>query len=384
MVSLVRLLAQAGHDVHVIPTEAALRFVGLPTWEAISHHPVSTTVFEDVAEVRHVAEGQQADLIVVAPATAHTLAKLAHGLSDDLLGTTVLASTAPVLLAPAMHTEMWHNSATQANVELLRERGYALIGPEHGALTGSDSGIGRMSEPDQIAAKVAELLHPQDWAGARVLISAGGTHEPLDPVRFLGNHSSGRQGIALATAAAARGAEVTLVLGTAQLTPPAHIRVIRAETAAEMRTAMLREASQADVIVMAAAVADYRPVNPAGNKLHKADTGERFSLELVANPDVLAELVAARRPGQVIVGFAAETAADDDELLALGWAKRARKQCDVLVLNRVGTDPESGVERVFGQSDTAVWMLMADGTTVHDAQGDKLSVAHAILDVIRR
>lgn len=371
---MVRTLAQAGHEVHVVPTESALRFIGRPTWEAISHQPVSTEVFDDVAEVRHVALGQSADLIVIAPATANTIAKLAHGLASDLLGTTVLASQAPLLIAPAMHTEMWQNAATQANIATLLERGVQLIGPESGPLTGSDIGPGRMSEPEAIADAIELLLAPADLRGQHVLISAGGTQEAIDPVRFLGNHSSGKQGVALARAALARGAEVTLVLGASEVAAPNGVQLITAPTAEQMRVAMLAESPSANLVIMAAAVADFRPVMPSNQKLKKAELGDSLTLELSANPDILAELVQVRRPGQTIIGFAAETAETDEALLALGLSKLARKGCDLLVLNRVG----AGL--VFGEDATSVHILSASDASVRDAAGDKESVAHVILD----
>lgn len=371
---MVRTLAQAGHEVHVVPTESALRFIGRPTWEAISHQPVSTEVFDDVAEVRHVALGQSADLIVIAPATANTIAKLAHGLASDLLGTTVLASQAPLLIAPAMHTEMWQNAATQANIATLLERGVQLIGPESGPLTGSDIGPGRMSEPEAIADAIELLLAPADLRGQHVLISAGGTQEAIDPVRFVGNHSSGKQGVALARAALARGAEVTLVLGASEVAAPNGVQLITAPTAEQMRVAMLAESPSANLVIMAAAVADFRPVMPSNQKLKKAELGDSLTLELSANPDILAELVQLRRPGQTIIGFAAETAETDEALLALGHSKLARKGCDLLVLNRVG----AGL--VFGEDATSVHILSASDASVRDAAGDKESVAHVILD----
>lgn len=371
---MVRTLAQAGHEVHVVPTESALRFIGRPTWEAISHQPVSTEVFDDVAEVRHVALGQSADLIVIAPATANTIAKLAHGLASDLLGTTVLASQAPLLIAPAMHTEMWQNAATQANIATLLERGVQLIGPESGPLTGSDIGPGRMSEPEAIADAIELLLAPADLRGQHVLISAGGTQEAIDPVRFVGNHSSGKQGVALARAALARGAEVTLVLGASEVAAPNGVQLITAPTAEQMRVAMLAESPLANLVIMAAAVADFRPVMPSNQKLKKAELGDSLTLELSANPDILAELVQVRRPGQTIIGFAAETAETDEALLALGHSKLARKGCDLLVLNRVG----AGL--VFGEDATSVHILSASDASVRDAAGDKESVAHVILD----
>ena len=359
-----------------------MKFVGTPTWEAISHHSVSTEVFENVAEVRHVALGQQADLIVIAPATANSIAKLAHGLADNLLGTTVLASSAPLLIAPAMHTEMWLNPATQANIAVLRERGVHVIGPDSGPLTGADSGPGRMSEPDDIAKVIAELLQPtaSDLSGLNVLISAGGTQEAIDPVRFLGNHSSGKQGIALARAARLRGANVTLVLGASDIPAPTGVTVIAAPSAIEMRAAMVAHATNADLVIMAAAVADYRPVVRKDSKIRKAELGEHFTLEMVANPDILAELVEQRRASQLVVGFAAETADSEADLLRLGREKLARKGCDLLVVNRVGPREDGAGDRVFGADQTSVHLLNRDDATIRYASGDKLSVAHAILD----
>jgi phosphopantothenoylcysteine decarboxylase/phosphopantothenate--cysteine ligase len=382
--------------VHVVPTEAALRFVGAPTLEAISRNPVHTSVFDDVAQVRHVALGQQADLIVVAPATAHTLARIAHGLSDDLLGTTILASTAPLVVAPAMHTEMWRNAATVANVELLRSRGVTLVGPADGPLTGGDSGPGRLSEPDEIvsaalsvvgrasseADDTAEEARVGDLEGVRLVVSAGGTREPLDPVRFIGNRSTGKQGAAIALAAARRGAIVTVVaaeldgavLRTIAAVPG--VRVLPVSTALELETAMRVEAATNDVVVMTAAVADYRPAEVAAGKIKKDDTGDEMVVRLVRNPDVLAGLVAERRLGQTVVGFAAETTDDRDELVALGRTKQVRKGADLLVLNSVGWS--SG----FGSDDTAVVVIDRDGSEVAEARGTKHEVADALLDAI--
>jgi len=385
-VGVVRGFVRAGHDVHVVPTESALRFVGLPTLEAISRNPVTTSLYDGVSEVRHVALGQRADLIVVAPTTANTLAKLAAGLSDDLLGTTILASRAPVLLAPAMHTEMWQHPATTANVALLRSRGVVCIGPETGALTGGDEGPGRMSEPEDIVAAGLALLQGRDSAGDlrgdRVVVSAGGTREPLDPVRFLGNRSSGRQGLAVAQAAVARGADVVLVaahLDTDVATEAAGVvglRVVPVGTAAELATAMDEAAEEASLVVMAAAVADYRAAEIAERKIKKDDTGDELTLRLVRNPDVLAGLAETAVPGRVIVGFAAETAIDRDELLALGRAKVARKGADLLVLNRVGwTDG-------FGTPDNEVLVIDREGEVVGEASGSKRAVADRLLDLV--
>jgi phosphopantothenoylcysteine decarboxylase/phosphopantothenate--cysteine ligase len=395
-VGVVRGFVVRGHDVHVVPTEAALRFVGAPTLEAISRNPVHTSVFDDVAQVRHVALGQQADLIVVAPATAHTLAKIAHGLSDDLLGTTILASTAPLVVAPAMHTEMWRNAATVANVELLRSRGVTVVGPADGPLTGGDSGPGRLSEPDEIVSAAlsvvsrassetddtAEEARVGDLEGVRLVVSAGGTREPLDPVRFIGNRSTGKQGAAIALAAARRGAIVTVVaaeldgavLRTIAAVPG--VRVLPVSTALELETAMRVEAATNDVVVMTAAVADYRPAEVSAGKIKKDDTGDEMVVRLVRNPDVLAGLVAERRVGQTVVGFAAETTDDRDELVALGRTKQVRKGADLLVLNSVGWS--SG----FGSDDTAVVVIDRDGSEVAEARGTKHEVADALLDAI--
>ena len=391
-VHLVRLLIKAGHEVTVVPTEDALRFVGLPTWEAISRRPVTTSVHEDVAQVRHVALGQAAELVIVAPATANTIAKMAAGLADDLLGTTLLATTAPVAIAPAMHTEMWRHPATQANVATLRERGVTILGPDEGELTGGDSGPGRMLEPEQIMAEALAAVDrasspsstagdEQDLDGLRVVVSAGGTREPLDPVRFLGNRSSGRQGVALALAAADRGAEVELVaahidgavLADAERHPG--IRIERAGTAAELGDAMRRASEDAAVIVMAAAVADYRPADVSDRKLTK-ESGPLESIELVQNEDIVAHLAARRHPGQVVVAFAAETPDDRDELLERARRKRERKGVDLLVVNEVGWD------RGFESGENAVHVIGDGGAVVARASGTKRSVADDIWDVI--
>jgi len=381
-VHLVRSLVTNGHEVHVVPTEDSLRFVGTTTWEAVSRNPVTTSVHDDVARVRHVALGTSADLVVIAPATANTLAKMAAGIADDLLGVTLLATTAPVVVAPAMHTAMWEHAATQANIATLRGRGVHIVGPADGPLTGGDSGPGRMSEPDEIVAAVLAVADPRahDLDGRRVAVSTGGTREPIDPVRFLGNLSSGRQGAELALAAADRGAEVTLVAAhvdegvlTAASRHP-RVTLARVGTAAELQRAMTDAASRADVVAMVAAVADFRVAEVATHKLRKEDGVPR--LELVPNPDVLAGLVAARRPGQTILGFAAETAADDDELLVRGRRKRDRKGVDLLAVNRVGDG------HGFGAPENRVLLLDAAGSVVTDVAGSKRAVADAIWDAI--
>ena len=351
---VVRLFTEAGANVTVIPTQSALRFVGAATWEALSGNPVSTTVWEHVPDVRHVALGQQADLVVVAPATANLLAKAAAGLADDLLTTTLLTAHCPVVLAPAMHTEMWRHAATTANVALLRERGVMVIEPADGRLTGTDSGPGRLPEPDQIVSQCLALLRPAtDLAGTRVLISAGGTREPIDPVRFLGNRSSGRQGLALAEAAAARGAEVTLVAANIAMPDPPGVTVVRVETAAELHEAMAVRQAAADAIAMCAAVADFRPIGISDVKLKKGSQGEPASIELERTADILRDLVDRRRAGQIIVGFAAETGDGDGDVMSHARAKLTAKGCDLLVVN----DVSGGA--VFGAQDNQVTILSA-------------------------
>jgi phosphopantothenoylcysteine decarboxylase/phosphopantothenate--cysteine ligase len=376
-VSVVRAFVLAGHSVQVVATDAALRFVGKPTLEAISRNPVHTDLYEGVAEVRHVAIGQAADLIVVAPATANFLAQLAGGFAADLLGNTILASRAPVVVAPAMHTEMWQNAATQANVTTLRKRGVTFVGPAIGQLTGADAGPGRMSEPDDIVAAALRAVRPDgDLAGRRILVTAGGTREPLDPVRFIGNRSSGKQGVALALAAAARGAEVTLIGANLEIDVPPSIALLSASTTAELAQVVHERAGAADVIIMAAAVADYRPETVAETKIKKETQGETLTLTLVKNPDILHDVALARRPGQVIIGFAAETETDPVALLELARAKIARKGSDFLVVNNVGWTTG------FATEGNAVTILNASGDIVGEARGAKTSVADRILDVL--
>lgn len=386
-VHLVRLLVKEGHEVHVVPTDDALRFVGLPTWEAISRHPVTTSVHDDVARVRHVALGQAADLVIVAPATANTLAKMATGLADDLLGTTLLATTAPVVVAPAMHTEMWNHPATTHNITTLRSRGVITVGPEDGALTGGDSGPGRMSEPEQIlqAALAATGSGRRDLEGARVVVSAGGTREPIDPVRFIGNRSSGKQGIAIAVAAAQRGAEVVLIAAhvdegvLAEASGLPGIRVRRAGTAAELADAVAAEAADAEVVVMAAAVADYRVAEVSDAKLSKdAAAGPGITLHLIENDDILAGLVRGRRAGQVVVGFAAETPQEGQTVLDRGRRKAVRKGADILAVNEVGWAQGFEAER------NDVTLLDSRGEVVGEASGTKRQVADALWDAVSR
>ncbi|BEP16022.1 bifunctional phosphopantothenoylcysteine decarboxylase/phosphopantothenate--cysteine ligase CoaBC [Acidothermaceae bacterium B102] len=374
---LLRLLTESGHRVRVIPTDAALRFVGAPTWEALSGEPVTTTVWSDVDQVAHVRLGREAELVVIAPATADLLARAAHGRADDLLTATLLTARCPVLFAPAMHSEMWDHPATQANVATLRARGNVVLTPASGRLTGADSGVGRLPDPAEIfAAARSLLLHPElDLAGRHVVVSAGGTREPLDPVRFLGNRSSGRQGYALAAAAAARGAHVTVVAANVSLPDPAGATVVRISTAAELRTAVLTAAAEADVVVMAAAVADFRPVSSAAYKIKRGATDPE-PLALVRNPDVLADLVAARgtATGPVLVGFAAET----DDVLARGRTKLASKGCDLLVVNEVGED------KAFDLPDNAAVILGVDGSETEVPYGPKDRLAHVVWDQVTR
>jgi phosphopantothenoylcysteine decarboxylase / phosphopantothenate---cysteine ligase len=386
---LLRLLTESGHDVTVVPTASALEFVGAATWAALSGKPVTSSVWDGVEEVPHVRLGRGADLVVVAPATADLLARAAHGLADDLLTNTLLTARCPVLLAPAMHTEMWLHPATRANVETLRSRGVVVLDPASGRLTGSDTGPGRLPEPEEIFAAALGLLRRgaaggsgaagADLAGRRVAVSAGGTREPLDPVRFLGNRSSGRQGHALAATAAARGARVTLVTANTELPDPAGVAVVRVGTAEELRQAMHAAAAGADAVVMAAAVADFRPADVSDSKIKKTDDPtEAPHLRLVRTADVLAELVAKRSPGQVVVGFAAETGDSSGDVLTHARAKLARKGCDLLVVN----DVSGGA--VFGHARNAVTILAATGEAREVPEDSKEAVADAVWDAVAR
>ena len=376
-VELLRQLSEDGHAVTVVPTRAALEFVGAPTWAALSGRPVAHDLWSDVHEVPHVRLGQDADLVVVAPATADLLARAAHGLADDLLTNVLLTARCPVVMAPAMHTEMWEHPATRANVALLRTRGVRVLEPAVGRLTGADSGRGRLPEPAEIAAVCRVVLAgaPQDLVGQRVVVSAGGTREHLDPVRFLGNRSSGRQGYALARVAAARGAEVVLV-SAASLPDPAGVVVRRVQSADDLCAAVLAEAVTADAVVMAAAVADYRPVERLATKRKKTQT---LTVELVRTPDVLAELVRVRPAGQVVVGFAAETGDADGSVLEHGRAKLLRKGCDLLVVTEVG-DP--GHPTGFEGDQNAATVLAAGGTSVEVPLGSKDALAGVVWDLV--
>ncbi|WP_298886494.1 bifunctional phosphopantothenoylcysteine decarboxylase/phosphopantothenate--cysteine ligase CoaBC [uncultured Serinicoccus sp.] len=388
--SVLRLLAEAGHEVTVVPTASALRFVGAPTWEALSGRPVSSEVWDDVPQVPHVRLGQQADLVLVAPATADLLARAAHGLADDLLTSTLLTARCPVVLAPAMHTEMWLHPATATNVEMLRSRGVRVVEPASGRLTGADTGPGRLPEPEDIVAAAFAAVResgrdggqPGDLEGRHVVVTAGGTREPLDPVRFLGNRSSGKQGYAVAAEAAARGARVSLVSANVSLAVPAGCDLLEVGTALELQegVASVLEAGDVDAVVMAAAVADFRPAAYAEAKIkktHGPDDEGAPTIELVRNPDVLADLVSARgddrRP--YLIGFAAETGDATGDVLALARAKLERKGCDLLVANEVGAD------KTFGRDDTTVHLLHP-GESQADTVGPttKAQVARAIWD----
>jgi phosphopantothenoylcysteine decarboxylase / phosphopantothenate---cysteine ligase len=378
---LLRRLTETGHSVRVLPTPSALQFVGAATFEALSGQPVHTGVFADVPEVPHVRLGQEAELVVVAPATADLMARAAAGRADDLLTASLLTARCPVLFAPAMHTEMWEHPATRANVELLRSRGVVVLEPAAGRLTGADTGPGRLPDPAEIAELARLLLErgdalPRDLTGRRVVVSAGGTREALDPVRYLGNRSSGRQGYALARVAAQRGAHVTLVAAhTADLGDPASVDMVRVGSALELRDAMHAATKGADAVVMAAAVADFRPGALAEHKIKK-DGSEPPPLRLALNPDILVELVAAREQGQIVVGFAAETGDASGDPLHHGRAKLARKGCDLLVVNAVGDG------RAFEVPDNAGWLLGADGTELELGSGSKALLASHVWDAV--
>ena len=387
---LVRAFTERGHSVRVVPTPSALNFVGAATFEALSGNPVSTTVFDAVDEVRHVRIGQEADLVVVAPATADLMSRAAQGRADDLLTATLLVATCPVVFAPAMHTEMWNHPATCDNVATLRRHGAIVLDPAHGRLTGVDTGPGRLPEPEQIA-KFALLAvekpeaFTRDLEGKKVVISAGGTREAIDPVRFIGNHSSGRQGFALADVAAQRGADVTLVAGAVDALPtPPGVTLRPITSARDLSAAMAEEAEGADVVIMSAAVADFRPAAESDSKLKKGASDDALSrIELVENPDILAETVRRRTVGKldgdmIIVGFAAETGDASATPLEHATAKLARKGCDLLMCN----DVSGGA--TFGAEDNVGWILDADGSVDEVPHGSKHAVAARILDAVAR
>jgi len=378
---LLRLFSEAGHDVVVVPTRNALEFVGATTWAALSGNPVHTEVFSDAEQVPHVRLGREADLVVVAPATADLLARAAAGRADDLLTNVLLTARCPVLMAPAMHTEMWLHPATVANVTTLRSRGVVVMEPDDGRLTGPDTGPGRLPEPDDIEQVALALLFDpavagrmaaRDLTGRKVVVSAGGTREALDPVRFLGNSSSGRMGLAVARAAASRGAEVVAVTANVTLPVPSGVTAVPVVSTGDLAEAMFAQAADADIVVMAAAPADFTPATPSPSKIKKSgDAGLAVGFEQTI--DVLKTLSERRPAGQVVVGFAAETARDGEDLLRLGREKLARKGCQLLVLN----DVSGG--KVFGAAATEVTILSPDGVVARVAHS-KSVVAHAILD----
>ncbi|HEU5126768.1 MAG TPA: bifunctional phosphopantothenoylcysteine decarboxylase/phosphopantothenate--cysteine ligase CoaBC [Glycomyces sp.] len=369
--TLLRLLKEAGHDVTVVPTEAALEFVGEATWEALSGRPVASGVFSDVADVKHVRLGRRADLVAVVPATADLLARAAAGRADDLLTSTLLTATCPQVFAPAMHTEMWQHPATRANVALLRERGAHVVEPDSGRLTGADTGPGRLPEPEALFALLKGFLTSpaRDLTGRRVLVTAGGTREAIDPVRFIGNHSSGRQGVAVAAAAAARGAEVTLIAAHVDTALPAGVAVRRVSTTGQLHDATVEAARDADAAVLAAAPADFRPEHAADRKLKRSGGVE---LALTATSDIAAEVGRRKREGQVLVVFAAETHDGPEH----AQAKRAKKGADLVVLN----DVSGGA--VFGSAENSVTIFDERGAVDARERASKEAVADAIWDAV--
>lgn len=338
---IVSRLKKAGTEVHVIMTENAVKLAAPLTFQTLSGNLVVVDTFTPPVafEVEHIALAQKADVFVIAPATANILAKMAHGIADDMLSTTVLATKAPVLVAPAMNTAMWEHPATQANVKILQDRGVHMIGPAGGLLACGDSGIGRMSEPEEITEEILHLLNSDDsMRGLRVLVTAGPTREAIDPVRFITNRSSGKMGYAIAETAAARGAEVTLVSGPVSIPAPAHCRVISVETTEDLYQAMMRECAEQDIIIQSAAPADYRPVEQAEQKIKK-EKGQPLHLTLVENEDIAAAVGQNKRKGQILVGFAAET----ENLLDNASGKLHRKNLDMIVANDV-TRPGAGFD----------------------------------------
>lgn len=380
---LLRRLTESGSSVTVVPTASALEFVGAPTWAALSGRPVATDVWTSVHEVPHVALGRRASLVVVAPATADLMARAAHGLADDLLTNTLLTARCPILFAPAMHTEMWEHPATRANVATLRSRGVVVLEPAVGRLTGPDTGKGRLPDPAEIFEVAAALLRrgtgSPDLAGRRVVVSAGGTREYLDPVRFLGNRSSGRQGYALARTAAARGATVTLIAANTALPDPAGVDVVRVVSTRDLQEAVFAASADADAVVMAAAPADFRPETFVGTKIKKTDDTSAPTVSLVQNPDILAGLVERRASagaGPVIVGFAAETGDASGSVLDHGHAKLTRKGCDLLVVNDVSEG------KGFESTENAAVVLADDGTSTVVERGPKEVLADTIWDLV--
>ena len=375
---LVRLLSEDGIEVHVLPTLSALRFVGEASFAALSGNPVHTDVWADVHNVPHVSLARSADAIIVVPATADLMARAAHGRADDLLTATLLTATCPVILSPAMHTEMWENAATVANVATLRGRGIVVLEPAVGRLTGVDSGKGRLPDPAALAVVVRHALRggtKADLAGKHVVVTAGGTREAIDPVRYIGNRSSGKQGYALAAVAAARGARVTLIAANSHLADPAGVDVVRVSTTSEMQAALQAAAPLADAVVMAAAVSDFHVQDASTTKIKKG-SGVHPTIELAENPDLLEGLVAARTPGQVIVGFAAETGDSHTDAIEYGRQKLARKGCDLLVINDVANG------KAFERDDNAVTIISADQEPVEVPLSNKEVIAETVWHLV--
>ena len=378
---IIRLLTESGHTVKVLPTQNALRFIGAATLEALSHNSVDSDLYTDVADVKHIALAQEADLVIVAPATAAFLARYATGFADDLLGNVLLATTAPVVIAPAMHTEMWQHPATKANVETLNLRGVKILEPAVGRLTGADTGVGRLPEPKDIVTFALSALQKQDLVGRKFLITAGGTQESIDPVRFIGNKSSGKQGLAIAKAAQARGAEVLLVAANVANIDTGLSETLRVSSAAELSEAVQGQAAKFDCLIMAAAVSDFRVENVSSSKIKRSEVDQELNLKLVANPDILAETVkslSAAKSKTLTVGFAAETIEDNSEVEALtqlALSKLAAKQCDLIVANNVANGA------VFDSDVNDVLILAANGDSF-SSSGTKYEVANQLLDVI--
>lgn len=374
--AVIRLFSEAGHSVQVVATQNAFKFIGKTTLEALSGNPVSIVdpdLFTDVDQVKHIAISKSAELVVVAPATASFVAKLAAGIADDLLTTTVLAATCPVVLAPAMHTEMWENKATQANIGLLRARGVNIVWPESGRLTGEDTGIGRLAEPQQIFETATSCLGGP-LAGKRVLVTAGGTREPIDAARFIGNYSSGKQGIAFARVAKQLGAEVQVIAANVDESMTVGLDCVEVQTASELGQALKAMQGSYDVLIMAAAVADFSPAESTDSKLKRSEIGDKMQLQLVANPDLLAQTVSAlgvQRQKTIVVGFAAEASG---ELESLGRKKLESKDCDYIVANDVSN------HMVFGKDDTEVVLVSRSGS--ERISGTKQAVAATVLSRI--
>jgi phosphopantothenoylcysteine decarboxylase/phosphopantothenate--cysteine ligase len=370
------LFSEAGHKVQVVATNNAFKFIGKATLEALSGSPISIVdpdLFTDVDQVKHVALAKSADLVVVAPATASFLAKLTAGIADDLLTTTVLAATCPVIVAPAMHTEMWENKATVSNIETLQRRGITIVWPAVGRLTGEDSGAGRLAEPEEIfETALAALGGPLN--GKRVLVTAGGTREPIDAARFIGNYSSGKQGVAFARAAKLLGAEVELIAANIDASFTSGLKTNHVGTALELAQVLDAKSGSYDMLVMAAAVADYRPSESTSTKLKRSEVGDQMNLSLVANPDILAETVKAIKSSgskAVVVGFAAETSED---LEPLARVKLSAKGCDYLLANDISEG------KVFGKDQTELVLVSESGS--NRFQGSKLSVAKDVMSLL--